>query len=60
MSRWTHSFCDNCYAEAAPGRQPTRFIEDGPVACCKCGKMHESGIYYRCDPETLLCKGKHD
>jgi hypothetical protein len=60
LSKWTHSLCDTCYQKLEPGRVPTRMKQADVEACCKCGVMHSSGIYYRCAPEDLLCQGRHD
>lgn len=62
MSKWTHALCTECYELFEPGREPSRLAVGVAdiEACCNCGRMTGSGIYYRCDPEKLLCKGKHD
>lgn len=60
MSKWTHALCAGCYELFEPGREPSRIEDPDLIACCNCGRMTGSGIYYRCDPEKLLCKGKHD
>ncbi len=60
MSKWNHSLCDKCYQELESGREPSCLRKPDTEACCKCGTIHSSGIYYRANPETLLCKGKHD
>lgn len=60
MSRWTHSLCDECYAVLQPGREPSRIVQADMEACCRCCAMHQSGIYYRANPEHMACGGKHD
>lgn len=61
MSRWTHSVCDECYAELEPGRTPYRLVEEHKlrsIICCRCGDVHTSGIWYRRDPDLLHCQGR--
>ena len=60
MSRWTHSLCADCYGEEEPGRQPVTVADDFRLweDCCRCGKRHRSGIYYRKNPWKFRCNGK--
>lgn len=54
---WQHSICDLCYSKEQPGRDPIRLKEAELSTCCFCGELHDSGIYYRKDPQLTLCKG---
>ena len=59
---WTHVFCNGCYADAEPGRTPVRMTAEfcKPAPCCKCGVMTDGSLFYRHDPATLACGGKHE
>lgn len=60
MPGWTHSQCDTCWENRnGGGRKPHRLLIREREKCCFCGKMHESGIYVRADPETTECHGNH-
>lgn len=52
---WTHSICDTCWIDREGFRVPVR-IERSLEVCCFCGHTHESGIYVRENPQTVLCK----
>jgi hypothetical protein len=57
--RWTHSICDQCWAEKNPGRMPYRVSGAQLEVCCYCGREHESGILVREDPERVACFAKN-
>jgi hypothetical protein len=59
MSPWSHSICETCFQKEQPGQDPVRLKIPEPETCCFCGNLHESGIYYRKDPQLTLCKGAH-
>lgn len=61
MSRWTHRICMRCWRERAGDRIPHKFMRMMPGVCCVCGQPDsgaEGEIYFRADPESLLCKGQ--
>jgi hypothetical protein len=41
-------------------RQPVQVKEPDPGACCICGGMTITGIYFRHDERELLCQGEHE
>ncbi len=41
-------------------RHPTQVREAEPSACCVCGGMTITGIFFRHDQEGLLCKSRHE
>lgn len=59
--RWRHYICDPCWRILEGARQPITLKQQYRVSapCCYCGKTHESGIYYKADPETMICEGIH-
>lgn len=65
-SRWTHNICDECWYKRCVeknehGREPVRVLPPyNEGRCCFCGLDNDGGIYTREDPESLMCKGKHD
>jgi hypothetical protein len=59
MSPFTHALCEACYEWLEPGREPVMITPPEQETCCWCGKPTTSGIYYRAEPERMVCKGKH-
>lgn len=62
---WTHALCGACWTELnpdSPYREPVRMQteERETEKCCRCGFDTRSGIYYRADPKTLRCEGRHE
>lgn len=57
MSNWTHLICCACWNKRNPEKAVSEAETEGGTPCCVCGKPTESGIYFREDPATLLCKG---
>lgn len=60
MSKWTHSLCVQCWNGMRPGRQTAADGEGDREKCCRCGRVHSSGIYVREDPANMACGGKHE
>lgn len=72
MAEWTHRICERCWFDgtpfmAAPGenpdgtfRSPVQVKEVEPAACCSCGGLTITGIFFRRDETELLCRGRHD
>lgn len=67
MAEWTHRVCERCWFDSELGmsgggiyRLPAQVKDDPPGACCRCGGMTVTGIYFREDQEQLLCRGRHD
>lgn len=62
MGQWTHSLCDECFKAERPDKvhPPHRIVEEfrDEENCCRCGKRHFSGIYYREDPSLYPCGGE--
>lgn len=58
MSDWTQPICAACWIERGPNRDPVS-VTDGsldPEVCCYCGKLTNSGIYIRVDPDTVAIR----
>jgi hypothetical protein len=60
MSGWTHAICRSCYANREPGRVPVALKDAELEKCCFCGVETKEGIYYRADPASAQCGGKHE
>lgn len=57
MSRFTHSICEQCWAEKEPGRVPYALLDPPREPCCYCGREHQSGIRLKQNPELVACGG---
>ena len=56
-SAWSHAICEACWRMREPLRVPVRVKDDPRRPCCVCGAWDASGIYFREDPQHMLCKG---
>ena len=41
-------------------RTPVQVVDAEPGACCVCGGMTITGIFFRRDERELLCLGRHE
>lgn len=41
-------------------RHPSQVKDADPGACCVCGGMTITGIFFRRDQDELLCAGRHE
>jgi hypothetical protein len=57
-NRWNHSICNKCWDRQNPDRQ-AHTVSSKYERCCFCGYIHNSGIYVRKDPATIVCKAVH-